>query len=132
MFAETRRQKGFLTAEMLTAVGVLGVLMAGLAVSLRGFSMFNELQWARQRCTAAAEAQLDSIAATGKPLGPQECRRTWPNVDVSLRREPGQAQWVGLELIQVTAATQAGSRMVTIHLARYVRSPADVAEGGPL
>lgn len=121
-----------MTAEVLTAVGVLGVLMAGLAVSLRGFSMFNEVQWARQRCTAAAEAQLDSMTATGKPLGPRECKRTWPNVDVSLRREGGQAQWAGLELIQVTAATRAGSRTVTVHLARYVRPPADVAEGGPL
>ena len=132
MFAQTRRQKGFVTAEVLTAVGVLGILIAGLAVSLRGFSTFNELQWARQRCTAAAEAQLDSITATGKPLGPQACKHTWPNVDVSLRREPGQDQWGGLELIQVTAAARAGSRTVTVHLARYVRSGADVAEGGPL
>jgi type II secretory pathway pseudopilin PulG len=114
------RRPGFLTAELLTATALLGLVIAGLAISMNGFSMFNGYQWTRQRCTAAAQAQLDSITATGVPIDDQELKRLWPEVEVVAETKPGEAPWDGLELVQVTATGRAGPRRVTIHLARYV------------
>jgi type II secretory pathway pseudopilin PulG len=119
---------GFLWAELVVATALLGVVIAGLAVSMDGFSMVNNLQWARQRCVAAAQAQLDSLAATGRPIEPQELARLWPDVEVVADRSPGTGPWDGLERIQVTATAQPGPRKVTIHLARYLRRVS--AEGG--
>jgi len=120
------RNKGFLMAEMMTATVLLGLIIAGLAVSVNGFSKFNQYQWARQRCTAAAMAQLESATAAGIVIEPQELTRLWPDVTVSVERKPAEAPWGGLELVQVTAA----SRQVTVRLARYVRPQPAVAKGG--
>lgn len=121
------RQHGFLTAELLTGTALLGVIIVGLAVILNGFAKSNHYQWSRQRCTAAAQAQLDSITATGAPVDPQELQRLWPNVTVAVERTPAGAPWDGLELVQVTATT----RQVTIRLARYMPpAPTTVAKGG--
>lgn len=114
------RRHGLLTAELLVATALLGLIITGLAVSMNGFSMFNGYQWTRQRCTAAAQAQLDSIAATGAPIDEQELKRLWPKVEVVVETTPGEAPWDGLELVQVTATAQAGARGVAIHLARYI------------
>ena len=103
-----------------TSTALLGLIMAGLAVSMNGFSMVNDSQWTRQRCTAAAEAQLESVAATGRQIEPEELKRLWPGVDVSVDRSAGAAPWEDLDLVQVTATAQAGPRKITVHLARYV------------
>ena len=124
-----RNRPGFLTVEVITATAILGIIIVGLTASMSAFSSFNEYQWTRQRCIAAAQAQLDSITATGRPVEPQEMARLWGAVKVSVSREPGAAQWEGLELIRVTAAGQAGPRRVTVHLSRYIRPDAAVARG---
>ncbi|MBN2133785.1 MAG: type II secretion system protein [Sedimentisphaerales bacterium] len=115
--------------EVIVATAILGIIIVGLTASMSAFSSFNDYQWARQRCIAAAQAQLDSITATGRPVEPQELTRLWGTVEVSVSREPGAAQWEGLELIRVTAAGQAGPRPVTVHLARYIRPNVAVAKG---
>jgi len=122
------RQRGLLTAEVLTATALLGLIIAALAVSLTGFSEFNHRQWMRQRCTAAALAQLDSLTATGRCIDPQQLKRLWPNVKVSVTQAPAGPPWEGLELVQVTAV----SRRVTVRLARYLPARPVVAEGGRL
>jgi len=111
---------GFLLAEVITATALLGLIVVGLMVSMNGFALVNDSQWARQRCTAAAQAQLDSLAATGKPIEPSACRRLWPGVEISMTRSPGAGPWAGLELIEVTATAQAGPRRITVRLARYL------------
>ncbi len=120
MLLKKMRRHGFLTAELLVATALLGLIITGLAVSMNGFSMFNGYQWTRQRCTAAAQAQLDSIAATGAPIDEQELKRLWSEVEVVVETTPGGPPWDGLELVQVTATAQAGAREVTIHLTRYI------------
>jgi type II secretory pathway pseudopilin PulG len=124
------RCRGFLLAEVIVATALLGLIIAGLAVSMNGFSMFNDCQWARQRCAAAAEGQLDSLAATGRLIEPQEIKRLWPGVEVTVDKSAGVTPWDGLELIQVTATAQAGPRRITVHLARYFRHESAAAEGG--
>jgi type II secretory pathway pseudopilin PulG len=125
------RHKGFLVAELIVSIILLGMLIAGLATSMNGFSAFNECQWARQRCTAAAQAQLDSLTATGQPIAPQELQRLWPEVEVSLERAAADGAWRGLELARIVAAAQAGPRKITVRLARYLPPKPAVAQGGP-
>jgi hypothetical protein len=120
MLKQAIKRRGFFTAELLTATALLGLIITGLAVSMNGFSMFNGYQWTRQRCTAAALAQLDSITATGAPIDEQEFKRLWPEVKIVVETKPGETPWDGLKLVRVTATGQAGAREVTIHLARYV------------
>jgi len=126
------RDRGFILAELITATALLGLIIAGLAVSMNGFSLVNDCQWARQRCTAAAQAQLDNITATGRLIEPPELKRLWPGVDVSVDRAPAAAPWGGLELVRVMAAAQAGPRKVTVHLTRYLRSEPAAPNGGRL
>ncbi len=125
------RCRGFLFAELIVSMSLLGLIIAGLAVSMNGFSMVNDYQWARQRCTAAAQAQIDSIIATGHPIEPQELQRLWAGVDVVTETTPGIAPWEGLELIQVTATAQPGSKKVTARLARYVGPTSPINTRGP-
>jgi len=119
------RQDGFLTAELLVTIMLLGLIVAGLALSMHGFSGFNQYQWARQCCTAAALAELDSITA-GVPIEQQELERLWPHVRVSVDRSPAGPPWDGLDTVQVTATT----RRVHIRLVRYVPTESVAVEGG--
>jgi type II secretory pathway pseudopilin PulG len=120
------RQKGFILADFLVSAGLLGLIITLLAVALGGFSKFNQCQWARQRCLAAAMAQLDSITATGSPVGAQELERLWPQVTLSVDRSPASGPWAGLELIQVTAS----AGQAKVRLVRYLRPQPAVAKGG--
>jgi Tfp pilus assembly protein PilV len=118
MTSDTRR-RGFLMTELIVGTALLGVALAGLAVSLQGASMFNQYQWTRQRCVAAAEAQLDSLAATGGPIEETRMKSLWPDVDVAMDTMIGEAAWEGLEMVRVTATGKAGPRVVTVRLERY-------------
>ncbi len=120
------RYRGIFLADFLVSVALLGLIIAILAASMNGFSKFNQYQWARQRCIAAATAQLDSITATGSPIGEQELQRLWPYVSVTVNRSAADKPWAGLELVQVTAATE----KVTVRLVRYLQARPAVAKGG--
>jgi len=109
-------------AELIVAFTLLGVIVVGLAVSIHGFGMFNRYEWARQRCLAAAQAQLDSVAVRQVSIDADTCARLWPGVTVAVEQQPGAGQWAGLQLIEVTATAQAGPRKATVQLARYVES----------
>ena len=114
---------GFLMTDLIVALTLLGLIFAGLAVTMHGFGAFNRYQWARQQCLAAAQAQLDSVVARGTPIDSAQCERLWPGVTTSVQQAPGVGQWEGLQLIEVTATAQAGPRQTTVALARYVPPP---------
>jgi type II secretory pathway pseudopilin PulG len=109
-----------LAAELVVATGLLGLIVAGMAVSLGGFAAFNRYLWTRQRCTAAARAQLDSVVATGRPIEPQELKRLWPEAEVTVDVTPGAPPWEGLQRVAVTATAPAGAREVKVRLVRYL------------
>jgi type II secretory pathway pseudopilin PulG len=119
--AQRTRHKGVFTAEVIVGIALLSLAIAGLAISVLGISRFNRYEWTCQRCTAAASAQLDSLAATGKPIADAEIERLWPQVNVATERTGGSAPWDGLELLRVTATGKAGARVVTVCLTRYLR-----------
>lgn len=120
MMTDRTRQRGFLLTELIVGMILLGMAVMGLTVSLRGYAMINHYQWTRQRCVAAAEAQLDSLAATGKSIDPNEIERLWPKVTVSVARTAGRDVWDGLDLVRVTAVGKAGRHAVSIRLERYL------------
>jgi type II secretory pathway pseudopilin PulG len=126
------RCRGFLLSELIVTLALLGLIIAGLVVSMNGFALVNDYQWARQRCTAAARAQLDSLAATGRQIEPPELQRLWPGVEVTVDRSPGVGSWEGLDLVRVTASAQPGPRKITVSLVRYGAGSEPGARGFPV
>ena len=120
MGCRNERYRGYLFAEMATALAVLGVLLVGFAVSLDGFRRFNHYQLVRQRCIAAAQAHLDSITERGKPVGDEDFKRLWPKLTVSIQESPGIEQWKGLMLVEVMVGGQSFNRQVQVKLSRYI------------
>ncbi len=120
MSGKNRKYAGFLLIEIIVAMAVLGILLVGLALSLDGFRRFNRYQLVRQRCTAAAQAELESITATGKPIPEEDFKRLWPKLRVSTKQSAGSGQWEGMKLVEVTASGKSFRREVKVRLCRYV------------
>lgn len=129
MSGKNNKYRGFLLTEMIVAIGLLGLLLVGLALSLHGFAKFNRYQLVRQRCIAAAQAEIDSIAATGEPIPDEDFKRLWPRLSVSVKRSPGAGPWRGMERIEVTANGKSFRKEVKIQLSRYMRADGPSAEG---
>lgn len=127
--ARYKRYGGFLFVEIGTAMGVMALLLTLLAISLHGFARFNRYQSVRQNCIAAAQAQLDSIAITGEPIAHADFDRLWPNLSISARKSPGAGQWLGTELVKVTATGKSFRKEVKIEMARYISQDEAAVEG---
>jgi type II secretory pathway pseudopilin PulG len=120
MSAENRKYRGFFTAEMVVALTVLGILTIGMALSLYGFSTFNHFQLVRQRCTAAAQAQLDSLMVKGEPISEEDFNRLWPGLVGSIEESDGTGQWEGMKLVTVTTTGKSFRKEVQVRVSRYV------------
>jgi len=119
--SKDKKYDGFLLTEIIVAIAILGILLVGLALSLHGFAKFNHYQLVRQRCIAAAQAELDSITATGKPIRDEDFKRLWPKLSVSVKKSPGTGKWEPMQLVEVTAAGKSYRKEVKIQLSRYVQ-----------
>ena len=115
--------------EMMVAATLLAILLVGLALSLNGFARFNRYQLVRQRCIAAAQAELDSITATGTPIRNEDFKRLWPKLSISIKSSPGTGQWQGMKLVEVTANGKSFRKEVKVQLARYVLGGESFAQG---
>jgi len=120
MSLKKRRYGGFLMTEMIVAFSVMAMLISGLALSMNGLAKFNRYQLVRQQCIAAAQAELDSLTATGKPIPDEDVRRIWPQISVSIEKSDGDDQWKGMELVNVTASGMSFRKEVKIELSRYI------------
>ena len=129
MSHKKRRSGGFLLAEIIVALTVMAMLLAGLAFSMNGMAKFNRYQLVRQQCIAAAQAELDSLTATGKPIEDEDFSRIWPELSVSIEKSAGDDQWKGMELVNVTASGMSFRKEVKIQLSRYVSRNVPLAEG---
>ena len=116
-------RRAFLLAELITALTVLGTLMVAMAVTLYGVRRFHQVLAVRQQCTATAQAQIDSLLATGLAIGPNKIATLWPRLKVETQVRPGQGRWQGLDLVKATASGPSGRRIVTVTLARYGTIP---------
>ena len=123
------RYGGFLLTEIIVPLTIMAMLISGLAFSLNGLAKFNRYQLIRQQCIAAAQAELDSITATGKPIPDEDVRRIWPQISISIDKSAGNNQWQGMELVNVTANGGSYRKEVKIQLSRYVSRNVPLAEG---
>lgn len=129
MSNRNKRHEGFLLTEITVAIAILGVLVAALALSLHAFARFNRYQLVRQRCIAAAQAELESMAATGEPVPDEAFARLWPKLSVSIKKSPGAGQWLSMQLVEVTAVGKSFSKEVKVELSRYFPGDTPPAEG---
>ena len=120
MTSRNLKPSGFLLTELIVSLTVLAILMTGFALSLHAFAKFNRYQLVRQRCIAAAQAELDSITATGKAIPGEDFKRLWPRLTVSIEQSAGTGQWEGMTFLQVTAAGKSFRNKVRVQLSRYV------------
>jgi len=109
--------------ELIVSIAVLGMIMIAFAVSLDGFRRLNYYHFTKQRCVSAAQATLDSIAVTGKPIDQADVNRLWPDIFIKIEESDGTGQWKGLKLVTVSAQKVVGDKNVGVHLSRYI--PAD-------
>jgi prepilin-type N-terminal cleavage/methylation domain-containing protein len=116
-------ERAFMLVELIVALSILGILMAGVAVTLRGVGRFDRLLWSRQQCLAAAQAQIDSLLATGRTMEPNAVSTLWPGLKTDVRVQAGQGQWQGLDLVKVTASVPHGRHVVRVTLSRYGTMP---------
>jgi hypothetical protein len=111
---------GFLLTEITVALTVTGILLVGFALALHAFATFNRYQLVRQRCIAASQAELDSIAATDKPISAEDFEQLWPMLSVSIKKSAGTGQWKGMELVEVTTKGKSFRNEVKVRLSRYI------------
>jgi len=107
----------------------MAMLLAGVAFSLNGIVKFNRYQLIRQQCIAAAQAELDSLTATGEPIKDEDFSRIWPRLSVSIEKSAGQGQWKGTQLVKVTTSGKYLRKQVTVELSRYISRGEPLAEG---
>lgn len=121
---------GFIFIELIVSFTVLGILITILTISLHGLAKFNLFQLVRQRCTAAAQAELDCIAITGQPISEENFERLWPKLKVTIEESNGTGQWEGLKLIDVKTSGMSFDTPVVVHLSRYLdlKSPIRIQE----
>ncbi|MCE5340085.1 MAG: hypothetical protein LLF92_03025 [Planctomycetaceae bacterium] len=113
------KNNGSLMAETMIAMALLGTIMVCMAIGLKTFGNFNKYLFAKQRCISAAQAQLDSISATGTPISDEINKRLWPKVKINIEESQGSGQWQGLKLVKVKAVEQSGQKQAHIEMARY-------------
>ena len=120
MSDKNEKYRGFLFTEVIVALTILGILLIGLVVSLDAFRRFNHYQLVKQRCTSAAQAQLDSVTATGESIRDEDFKRLWPKLSVSFEKSAGTGQWEGMKLVKVAARGNSLDKEVKVKLSRYV------------
>jgi Tfp pilus assembly protein PilV len=113
------KNSGFMLTEVIVALIVLGVIMGCVASALGAFGKFNRYQLVRQKCIAAAQGQLDCIAATSKPISDDDFQKLWPKAEFKITQIPGKDRWQGLELTKVKVTAKAANRDVSVELERY-------------
>jgi hypothetical protein len=114
-----RRNNGWLTVEIITSIGVLSIVFFGFIKTMSATGRLNRLLLARQQCTAAAQAQLDCIEATGEKLSSEDIARLWPGLEVAIEESAGKDDWKGLRLIKVTATNKSLHKEIKVQLCRY-------------
>lgn len=115
-----KRNNGWMTTEIIVSLGILSVLFFGLIKTMKATGQLNKLHLARQRCLAAAQAQLDCIEATDRQLNEEDFDRLWPTLEASIEESDGQDEWKELKLVKVTVIDKSLHREVKVKLCRYI------------
>ncbi|MBN1554414.1 MAG: hypothetical protein JXA11_06690 [Phycisphaerae bacterium] len=116
----TRNPRAVILTECIVALTLLGLLLTGFWYSLGTFRTFSRIQITRLRCTAAAEAQLDSLTATGQPINDETIQKLWPGVSLHVKRSAGQGKWKDKTFLAVHAEAETDGRTIRVDFSRYV------------
>ncbi len=117
--SKRNKYNGFLITEMIVGMSVLVVILGFVALAVSTFRAINTRQLVRQQCISAAQAQLDSIAAVGRPLDDDDLKRLWPKVTLQTEISDGTGTWQGMKLFKVKASAKAGHKDVFVELAEF-------------
>ena len=128
MCKTNKKQNGFFIIEIMVSLTLLGMLIAGLTISMYELAKFNLYQLVRQRCVAAAQAQLDSISATGQTVSEEDLKRLWPKIEMSVEQKDGTGQWEGLKLFTIETRGMSYNIPVKVRLSRYIRIQTPITE----
>jgi Tfp pilus assembly protein PilX len=115
-----RRAHGYILVELVISLVLLGLIAVTFGSSMRVVARVNHHHLVRQRCLSAAEAQLDSIVATGEEISDADVRALWPGVTVAVSRRAGAGDWAGFTLVEAVATATSLGRPVSETLRRYV------------
>lgn len=124
MMKKNEKYKGMLSVEFVVAISVLAIIISVLAALSISFGKLNHYLWAKHICYNAGQAQMDSIASTGKQIDDEVFEKLWPGVSCRLEISDGQGPWQGLKRIDLTLDKKIKRKTVQVHLARYF--PAEI------
>ncbi len=114
-----RKNNGWLLTEIAVTLFVLASFFMVMISATATFGRFNRLLLNKQRCLAAARAQVDSVVFTGRALKAEDFKRLWPRLEVDVDIRDGAGDWKGLKLCVVTTSVKARKRNIEIRLSQY-------------
>ena len=114
------KRSGWLTIEMVIAIGIMATLISVLGVVGNTFKKVEDQRWTRHTMLTAAQAQMDAIVVTGKPIDEDTFRRLWPKVQCTVDISQGAGQWQGLQKIRLELSAKARERTVKTSMVRYI------------
>lgn len=116
-----RKNNGWLLTEIAVTLFVLASFFMVMISATATFGRFNRLLLDKQRCVAAARAQVDSVVSTGQALKAEDFKRLWPRLEVDVDIRDGAGDWKGLKLCVVTTRAKVRKRYIEIQLSQYYR-----------
>ena len=127
MMKTQRKHKGSLIIEMVVAISVLATIIGVVAALNFSFGKLNRHLWAKHTCYAAGQAQMDAIAATGKPIEQEKFKSLWPNVTCQVETADGTGSWQGLTQVQLSLSAKVKKKDIQVQMTRYL--PKNETEG---
>lgn len=115
-----KTRNGWILVDFTVSMFITTMLLICLSLTMTATGGYNRLNLTRGQCLSAAQAQMDSLAVRGRLIGAGDMGRLFEGVQISVDRNPGQADWKGLELISISASKQSGKQNVNIKLTRYM------------
>lgn len=114
------KRSAFILMELVVSLVLLEMLLAGMSNAVAITGEYNRCQLVRQQCLSAAQAQLDSLAATGNAMDESVFVSIWPKLASSIEQSDGEGDWAGLRKVSVTVSGSAQSREIRVTLCRYL------------
>lgn len=128
MNKQNLNRRGFLLIDVIVTVSLLTMLLVVLGFAMTASQKLNKYNMVKQRCLAACEGQMDSIAVRGKVIDKETMKRLWKDVEVTVEKTAGNGQWKGLELVKVNALSKAGNKTIKMSIERYISDDAGEQE----
>ncbi len=111
---------GTLSIELFVAMAIMTALFGLLATFGSTLKKVDDYHWTQYRLAAAGQAQMDAIAATGKPIEAADFSRLWPGVACNVTVSDGTGPWAGLRQVRLDLSANSRQKIVRVELIRYI------------